>query len=172
MGAPKLKPGTLMQQRTAGDEKELRTLDRGPGEKPRPRSMWHRARWWLHHHLSREDSGEWEDTTGWGRQRSTVARRSRRSGLSREQLREDVRAGQHAQELRAEAATVGGKEERARFYGTGEFGASGGGEERRITVADAERQREQHELEEAHRWAGRRRRQPVRAEFRLPWEID
>lgn len=122
--------------------------------------------------MTREDDGEWADESGWGGRRHRVERTGRRSGVSREQLREDMRAGQHAQDLRAEAATVGGREERARWYGTGEFAGAGrnvGGGERRTTVSDAERQREAHELEEAEKWSGRRRRSE--AAFRLPWEV-
>lgn len=160
MSAPKLRPGTPMEVRPGENGQEART----------PASRWHRAKqWWLRHHLTREDNGEWRDESGWGGRRTRVERRGRRTGLSREELREDVRLAQHAQQLREEAVTKGGKEERARFYGTGEFaGAGAGAEESKITVAKAERARAAYEAEQAAEYAASRRR--TRAEFRLPWE--
>lgn len=157
MSPPRLAPGTPFERKAGTDE--VRTVTRTTPR--RPVSKFHHAgRWWLRHHLDRDESGEWRDESGWGGHRSGPARVR---GLTREDVRADMRLAQHAQDLRAEAVTLGGREETARFYGRGEFagrGEVGGIErtERRILVGDAERTRSAYELEQAARYAGRRRR--------------
>lgn len=153
---PRLAPGTPMQARNAGagERGEARTLTRT--EPRRPVSSWHTVRWWRLHHMDRTGGGEWRDDSGWAGQRAAPPVR-RRIGNSRAQLREDVRLAQHAQDLRAEAATMGGREETQRFYGRGEYGVSGGGTERRITTSRADADRAAYEAEQADRYSGRRR---------------
>src|SRR4051812_46666568 len=122
MGAPRLKPGTPMHVRGAGDDAEART----------PPSHWHRVKWWLRHHLDREDDGEWRDDSGWRGHRAG-ARRAR--GLSRRELREDMAIAQHAQDLRAEDVSGGNRTELRAFYGQGEGDYSPTGEKRIRTSA-------------------------------------
>lgn len=101
-----------------------------------PPSKWHTVRrWWAHHWLERDAGGEWKSK--WGR--SSAPRRRRAKGSARERRREDARIARHAQDVRAEATTKGGKEEAARYYGTGEHAGRGAGRvEKRIRVSDAD----------------------------------
>lgn len=135
----------------------------GPGglEARTPHSKWHRVlQWWGRHHLDREDNGEWRDERGraWGRVTPV-----RRGGSGREQLRQDVRLGKHAQDLRAEAVTYGGREELRDYYGRGE--QMGRGTERRITGARAEAHLAAYEREQADAY---KRRRATRRPFWLP----
>lgn len=141
-GAPKLKPGTPMSARGKDPNIEARTQ----------RSKWHRIRqWWVRHHMTRDAAGEWADTTGWGNKRERAASvHGPAQGVSRATLREDMALGRHAQNLREEADTKGGREERAAYYGTGEH--MGRGTERRTNAAEAERQRQAHEAAERQKY--------------------
>jgi hypothetical protein len=113
-----------------------------------PPSKWHRVRqWWARHWLNRTNSGQWaEKSDGWGRTRG----KAKTGGLTRAQLRDEIRLGQHAQQLREEATTLGGREERAAFYGHGEH--MGRGEERKLQIARYERELAAHEAAERARY--------------------
>lgn len=149
--APKLAPGTEMQTRRTARGIEARTR----------RSKWHRVlQWWGRHHLDRDPDGEWRDNQAiaWGRVTGPAAR------ATRADLRADIRLGKHAQDLRAEAVTMGGKSELRDFYGQGE--AMGRGIERRLTAVMAERQRADYEREQREAYERRRRRAKVRAKIK------
>lgn len=134
MGAPRLAPGTPMHTRAAADGLDARTN----------RSKWHSVvRWWApgRHHMTREDDGTWKDNSGWGAHRVADVTELRRVGrYTREQRREELRLAQHAQNLREEAYTHGGKTERAEFYGSGREHLGRGLERRtRVSAADVDR---------------------------------
>lgn len=146
--APKLKDPTF-QRRGTGDASELRTVTKT--EPRKPVSAWHRAYWWLHHHLTRNRLGEWKgDPAGWGAHRSTVPRASTKSYRERERAndRETAAAAAHAQQLREEAATMGagkGSRERADFYG-GRHGSHNDRAEQRTRGIGAARERHESQL--------------------------
>lgn len=125
-----------MHTRAASDGLDARTN----------RSKWHSVlRWWApgRHHMTREDDGTWKDSSGWGSERGTMTgyRAHRQTRAAR---RDELRLAQHAQDLREEAYTHGGREERAQFYGTGREHLGAGLERRhRSSAADTAERLEQ-----------------------------
>jgi hypothetical protein len=135
VGAPKLRPGTGFHLRERPDGIEGRT----------DRSKWHRVlQWWGGHHLDRDDDGEWRDEgKGWGANQRAQVGPVR--GFTRASRREDLALSAHAQALRAEAHTMGGREETAGYFGTGRE-HRGHGTERRVRVTGADTATDAREL--------------------------
>jgi hypothetical protein len=128
--APRLKPGTGFHLRGSGEGIEGRTEV----------SRWHRViAWWGRHHLDREDNGEWRDESGWHGGGGTVGPAG---GHSRADRRDDLRLARHAQSLREEEYTKGGRVERQMFYGGGEHMGAGVERQVRTTAADEHRRDE------------------------------
>lgn len=139
--------------------------------------VWHSARWWDNHHETRDRCGEYgaaegaecsaNHNHGWRTSRRGREAMNRRRGGEREQLRENARLAQHAQEGRAEAYSRGYKRERAAFYGSGKEAAAEGGEAK-INTTDFDREwreysRQQRESHWFTRERGKKRRRRTAA---------
>jgi len=124
---------------------------------------WHPRSWWFGHHDTRDACGEYTPDAnlagpcsprhntgraGWGSQRYLPKRRGKATS-EREQHREALRLGQHAQDLRAEEHSRGYRRELNAFYGRGDE-APADHTERRIRTSSADRDLARHNAAGRH----------------------